>query len=686
MEKYRSDIDGLRAIAVASVVLYHAGVTSLRGGYVGVDVFFVISGYLITRYVDQKIGGRNFSIAEFYERRIRRIMPALFFVLLVSLILGYFALLPNELYNFSKGEIATTLFAPNIFFYGGSGYFDTSARLKPLLHMWSLGVEEQFYIFLPLTMILASRGGRRGILTALYAGFAGSLVLSVWAVRCQPDAAFYLVPFRAWELLVGSLIGVRAFPRIDNALLRNTLSAMGVVLIFASFFLYTPDTPFPGFAALLPCLGAGLVIYGGEAGQTATGWFLSWRPMVGLGLISYSLYLWHWLLLVLTQQFIGRPLNAVETALVVLWSLAAAIASWKYVEQPFRRRLVCVSRGALFSTSAAVAAVIVVMAAVGIVTRGLPQRVPVQAVEYASAGTERDPEIDGCRTSVESIQKGELCRLGLPKSGTIDFVVWGDSHAGAIAPAFRTLANESGTAGWLSTKPACAPLLGVERISHDSSGCDPFNDAVLLAIERYDVRTVFLVGRWEVNALGRTSWETSEGLGGVFLRDESSRETSAVESRLVFERGLIRTLSRLNRDHRSVTLIMDVPNTATNTPVFLAKSAIRGGSTAADVRIDVVANGGRFDPVDVLLTRLCKQWHAQTIDPKRSLCSGSECLVARNGRSLYRDDHHLSVFGALQLVDLIRPSFGGALSAARSGRAVAALQIDATPPQLPSSF
>jgi len=322
------------------------------------------------------------------------------------------------------------------------------------------------------------------------------------------------------------------------------------------------------------------------------------------------------------------------------------------------------NRPALFSAVGAAAAVAVVLAAVGIVGRGLPQRLPSQALRYASGSSDRDHELSDCATPAQGIRTGALCRLGSDKTDPPDFVVWGDSHAEAVAPAFKALANETGSAGWLATHPGCAPLLGVVRLSRDASGCDKFNDSVISAIERSHIRTVFLVARWEVNALGRTSWETSEGLGAVSLQDAYSKQISPAETRAVFERGLTRTLARLNRDLCSVVLVLDVPNTAMNTPVFLARSAMRGSMEASpEVRIDVAADGSRIDLLDDLLVRLSSQWHALTIDPKVFLCRHAECLVAKDGRSIYRDDHHLTVFGALQLVGLIRPTFEEAISA-----------------------
>ena len=656
-EKYRPDIDGLRAVAVLSVVLYHAGVRALGGGYVGVDIFFVISGYLITRYVDQRISGGNFSIAEFYERRVRRIMPALLFFLVVSTALCFWGLLPDDLDKFAKSEIAALLFAPNIYFYRAAGYFDLAAKSKPLLHLWSLGVEEQFYIFFPLTMVLAARWGRRATLATVSTICLVSFGLSVWEVHHNPAGAFYLVSFRAWELLLGALLAVELIPKVTGIRLRNTVSALGLTLIFLSLFLYSPATPFPGLAAALPCLGASLVIYGNEAGRTVTGTLLSSRPMIAVGLISYSLYLWHWFLLVFIEQLIGRPLKAGEILGAVLLSFALAAVSWKFVERPFRKRTLGALRPVLFAEVGVVVTCVAAAAFFGIASHGLPQRFSAQVSQYAAGRTDLDDELFSCAASLSlaRIQHDDVCRLG-SKMGNPDFIVWGDSHAGSIAPAFKALARETGTAGWLSSSPGCAPLLKVVRIDPHISGCPEYNDAVISLIERYDIRVVILVGRWDISALGRSKWELSEGLPQIFLVDSQSRQTSLEESRAAFERGLNRTLARLKQGGRKALLLMDVPNTSMDTPLFLARSMSRG-RIGQEARTIITAYDGQQQFVDDLLIRLAQEWSVTVINPKSVLCSGPNCLIAKDGRSLYRDDHHLTRFGALQLVALLRPRF-----------------------------
>ncbi len=264
---YRADIDGLRAVAVIPVVLFHAGARWFSGGYVGVDVFFVISGYLITTILVQDFSAGRYSIARFYERRIRRIFPALFVVVLCSSVVGHLLLLPEDLKAFAKSVVATTLFVSNIVFWGESGYFDGPAEMKPLLHTWSLAVEEQYYIAFPIVLFLLYRFASPRIASWVIAlGALLSFGLSVWGVHNAPVATFYLLPTRAWELLVGSLLAVGLVPLFRSRAVAEIAAAFGIALILFAVFTFDHDTPFPGLNALAPCIGAALLIQSGRNG------------------------------------------------------------------------------------------------------------------------------------------------------------------------------------------------------------------------------------------------------------------------------------------------------------------------------------------------------------------------------------------------------------------------------------
>ena len=354
---YRPEIDGLRAIAVAAVILFHAGFAVFSGGFVGVDVFFVISGFLITSIIVEDLKSGRFSVLRFYERRARRILPALFAVMAACVPFAYHLLSPDDLKDFAQSLAAICLFASNVLFWGESGYFDTQAELKPLLHTWSLAVEEQFYVVFPVLLLAAWRLGR-GVLLALIGAIAvASFFTSVNEVKNFPSAAFYLLPSRAWQLLIGTLASLVA-DRWHAVRSKGSLGPIadevigwsGMAMIVVSLFLFDERTPFPGLNAALPTLGTALVLLS-ASDRTSAGRMLAWKPLVGLGLISYSAYLWHQPLFAFTKHALLADLPTDLAVVLCGATIVLACLSWRYIEQPFRDRNV-ISRGAVFAMSA----------------------------------------------------------------------------------------------------------------------------------------------------------------------------------------------------------------------------------------------------------------------------------------------------------------------------------------------
>lgn len=305
---YRPDIDGLRAIAVLAVVLHHLSAPLLPGGYVGVDVFFVISGYLITSIISREMAEGRFSFASFYERRARRIFPALFAVLAATLVASYALLLPSDMMSTLRAALGTVFFGSNIVFWREmkEGYFAaTDLALNPLLHTWSLSVEEQFYVFFPVLLLLCYRFTRQQVVPVLLFSAMVSLVGAALLVSSKSVAVFFLSPFRAWELLAGSLLALHTVPPLRSRMLRELIAAAGLLAIVVACFVYDGGTTFPGLAALAPVLGTAALIHAGASGPSLAARLLQLPPMVWVGLISYSLYLWHWPLIVLTRYATG---------------------------------------------------------------------------------------------------------------------------------------------------------------------------------------------------------------------------------------------------------------------------------------------------------------------------------------------------------------------------------------------
>lgn len=431
--KYRPEIDGLRAVAVVPVVLFHLGVSSLSGGYVGVDVFFVISGYLITLILLEEIKHKQFSILSFYERRARRILPALTFMMLCCVPFAWMLMLPGELYSFAKSFVAVSLFSSNVLFWLESGYFAELAEEKPLLHTWSLSVEEQFYLVFPIFLLLLWRIGPRRLFATMMAVALISLVVSEWGWRHEPSANFYLAPSRAWELLAGAMAALFAYQRGLRP--NGALASFGLLMILGSIFLFDTETPFPSFYTVIPVFGATLIILFGST-DSFTGRLLASKPMVGIGLVSYSVYLWHQPLLAFARLKLGHISSIEVMFLLGSLSFLFGYLSWRYVERPFRSKSgLLKTRNAVFISSFATLFLVISVGVFGAYNKGFESRFERgfegdvnhhQFLTYLEANFQRC-EDDEILANAETWQGFTRCRqsgAGLP-----NLVLLGDSHA-----------------------------------------------------------------------------------------------------------------------------------------------------------------------------------------------------------------------------------------------------------------
>ena len=651
MPEYRADIDGLRAIAILPVIFFHAGFGFAQGGFVGVDVFFVISGYLITSLIHREMIAGEFSLVRFYERRVRRLFPALFAVLSVCAAVSAWLLLPQDLRYFGGSLFATTLFSSNVFFWLEAGYFDVAAERKPLLHTWSLAVEEQFYLLFPLFLLLALRYLPRRLVAVTGVVTVVSLIASEWMLRNTDSAAFYLAPFRAWELGLGACLALIA-PRARQGIRRAEAFAwLGLALIAASVVAFSWQTPFPGLHALVPAVGAALVIWSGSGAGTHASRILGARSLVFIGLISYSLYLWHWPLLVFARHFAIRDLTTAERLGVLLASVALAIASWRFIERPFRGRHGILPRRRLFQLAAVTMACLCAVGLAGVARSGWPQRLDAQTRQLLAGAEDRNPRREACSfLDAQALRAGRACRIGKLDGQQPSFIVWGDSHADALMTAFDRLAAERGQAGLYLGKIGCPPLIAVERVD-SPFGCQAFNDAARELIAASPARRVILVARW--------SHFTSEPVVGqeerqrVVIADAETEQRDVRGNDAVLARGLERTLEMLGP--REVFVVSTVPEIGYPVPQTLAQ--VRRLGRDVDIRPTLDQYRQRQHGVETLLENARRRHGFASLDPASRLCSSGYCQVESGGRPLYFDEHHLSVHGADAAAETLRPAF-----------------------------
>lgn len=608
--EYRREIDGLRALAVLPVILFHAGFETFSGGFVGVDVFFVISGYLITTIILAELEHGKFSLVNFYERRARRILPALFLVMLVCIPFAWFWLLPSDMKSFSQSLVAVSVFASNILFWRESGYFDTAAELKPLLHTWSLAVEEQYYVLFPLFLMLFWKLGKRWILLTLGLVFAASLVVAQWAAYAKPAAAFYLLPTRGWELLIGAFAAFylsRANRKDFSKGLSEFSGWFGVALILYSVLKYSKTTPFPGAYALVPTVGSVLIILFATQ-KTTVGKFVGNKAFVGVGLISYSSYLWHQPIFAFARH---RGLTEDSHSFFLLLSLLAlflAYLSWKYVEAPFRKTGI-VSRRKIFSLSLILTSLFIAIGYFGYVKNGFEsrfERVLSGDIGHTDFHKYMDEKYFDCEPGViaeNALSWEGFLRCKQSKKGTPEIVLLGDSHAEHL---FLGLAEH------IPSKNIAFYILGAKPYVETNEFKHIFNELLNNGAPQHIILTMHFV--WRVDSLGTGLYEGFSG-----------------------------TIKALLQAGKTVSLVGDVPRFSEDPELCVYSFFVQSKSSCVLSRDDVERQSAIYEDI---LKRLANEYGLTYLSIDNDLCLDDYCGMSKGGEILYRDNNHLNIIGS----------------------------------------
>jgi peptidoglycan/LPS O-acetylase OafA/YrhL len=644
--KYRADIDGLRAVAVMAVLFFHLGIKGFRSGFVGVDIFYVISGYLITSLIAKDLADGRFSIVTFYERRMRRIFPALFTVLFSCSLVASVLLYPRELARFGKSLFTTTFFVSNFYFWHSAeplGYFDTTNPPPPLLHTWSLAVEEQFYLLFPLTLYLLFRWARGKLNAWLFFFCVLSFGLNIWATEHKPIVAFYWLMPRAWELLIGALLAMKAVPLIRNQTMREAVALLGIGMILASISLPIKGVPFPGYFVLLPCVGTWLVIYSGEVGPSLVSKTLSLRPIVFVGVISYSLYLWHWPAIVFSRHLPFHFSRNLEIAFVLLFSIFIAFVSFEYIERTFRGSASRFTRRQIFAFGFAASLLTAFFGVTAYRSGGLPQRYDWRTRQLVLTNQDRMLDFNGScgnwKTQIRSISDIKFCNLGDQAQHKIMF--WGDSHLEQLFPAMEHLYKRGELEGRgvvLASESGCFPDKHLNTVG-GGFHCDTFATFAEMRAQSPDVDLVFLgFSTW----LARWDNTTCVSLNGECLTMLSK---NALRQHLVAD--LTDEIRVLKRSGKEVIVCLPFPIFNEKIPEAQINNAVFGRFGLLETPTDVTSPSLREAIREAAIGA-----GAEIFDPRETLCRDGNCITEVDGVSIYKDESHL----ALSQVNILESS------------------------------
>lgn len=643
-KRFYPEIQGLRAISVIAVILFHLGVGLLPGGYVGVDIFFVISGFVITKMIVGEQERGTFSIARFYKNRVVRLLPNLFLMIAASVVISYLVLKPYDFLQYAKSLQFSAIYLTNMVFARQQGYFDLSGDVKPLLHTWSLSIEEQFYLVFPVLLILLYRlkSHRIGVLVLI--ALASLWVRFDYILQQLPSEEFFSFAGRVWEFVVGALVALMPVALKDRLSGNEALSLAGLALVVASLLLLDEGLPYSGLLLLVPCLATALLIACGSG--TRAGHWLSGKALVFIGGLSYSLYLWHWPLIVWFHNMdlgLGR---IAETTLLLVATVLASYLAWRYVEEPFRNHREKFSGRVVAGMTLTFAAFCIAAGSYIYAQRGMEERFPawveveknVAAFDFETAtGTQPDYPA-GCGIGDEpNSADPRYCSFGTPGAKE-RFLLLGDSHARASYPAFKAAAEDKHVAGVMAIFAGCPPLFGVHSYDGAKDICaKTFDERVGKLIAGGGFSKVFLVAHWSLYSEGKPNGRPSH-----LVSDAETVSHDAASSKRVMAQHLRDTIARINQQGIAVVIMHSVP--------ILPKMV-------QDLPVGYTQPEARAVEQNRFMTDFVREWKGEglaVLDPTPIFCSAGTCRTRDDGLVLYTDNNHVSPAGAARLVELIR--------------------------------
>jgi peptidoglycan/LPS O-acetylase OafA/YrhL len=630
---YREDIDWLRAIAVLAVVAFHFEAPAVFGGFVGVDIFFVISGYLITGIIQSEVTAGTFSFAQFYERRVRRLLPALYAMVALTAIPSFHYLLTSERSEFFRSVTAVVTFTSNFFFWFQTGYFDHAAVEKPLLHTWSLAVEEQFYLALPLLLwglLRLARGRRLALPIALGALGLASFALGIWLMKTDRSAnAFFMSPPRAWEFLIGGLIATPGFPVLRHALAQATARGIALLLLAIPIFALRQGPGFPGFNALAPCIGAAMFIWSGIGAPTrARSRFSPLGIAKFFGQISYSLYLWHWPLFTFARfSRAGLVLDAGDKLALFALTVLISFLSWRFVEQPFRRRVLAPSRGAAFRIAGASSAVLLAAGLGGIYLSQTPSdadRAALQLESYNSYDFRPLYRSGRCFSPGGDALDASCLALA---AGKTNVLLWGDSLAAHYYHGLSKTADPLAVNILQATEAACMPTFNAA--AQGTASCRSFASQIDAFFENHTPDLVILSADW-------LEYARPPRFDGMIA-------------------DLRQTIAKLNGPGIRVVLLGPAVQFRSRLPSMLMRAHLRG----VDARPDDFVLPDIFALDEKMKAALPGSEKFSYISVVDAICPARQCpLVVDGGIPLSWDHAHLTAEGSVYVVGKLAPLLG----------------------------